>query len=176
MGKIFNVSGDCKPGLHYMVDIGERLKQIKAMIDKGQYFTINRARQYGKTTTLHALERLLKDKYTVISLDFQLFSAEDFKSEKDFIERFSMEILDSVDNSDIPKEILDQLAGLADGTLQNDKFVLLFRTLSKWCGVSMKRNVLIIDEVDSASNYPVFLDFLSQLRGYYITRDNAHVR
>lgn len=21
MGKIFNVSGDCKPGLHYMVDI-----------------------------------------------------------------------------------------------------------------------------------------------------------
>lgn len=171
MGKIFNVSGDCKPGLHYMVDIGERLKQIKAMIDKGQYFTINKARQYGKTTTLHALERLLKDKYTVISLDFQLFSAGDFKSEKDFIERFSMEILDSVDNSDIPKEILDRLAGLADGTLQNDKLVLLFRTLSRWCGVSVKRNVLIIDEVDSASNYPVFLDFLSQLRGYYITRD-----
>lgn len=57
MGKIFNVSSDCKPGLHYMVDIGERLKQIKEMIDKGQYFTINRARQYGKTTTLHALER-----------------------------------------------------------------------------------------------------------------------
>lgn len=118
MSKIFNVSGDCKADLHYMVNIDERLRQIKAMIDNGQYFTVNRARQYGKTTTLHALESFLKDEYTVISLDFQMFSAEDFKQEQDFIERFSTEILDIVDNRDIPGEILDQLAGLADGTLQ----------------------------------------------------------
>ena len=31
--------------------------------------------------------------------------------------------------------------------------------------------VLLIDEVDSASNNQVFLDFLAQLRGYYINRD-----
>lgn len=70
MAKIFNVSGDCKPKLHYMVNIDENLEQIKAMVENGQYFTINRTRQYGKTTTLRALEVFLDDDYTVISLDF----------------------------------------------------------------------------------------------------------
>ena len=40
------------------------------MVENVQYFTINRARQYGKTTTLRALEVFLDDDYTVISLDF----------------------------------------------------------------------------------------------------------
>lgn len=35
-----------------MVDISTKLVQIKAMVEKRQHFTINRARQYGKTTTL----------------------------------------------------------------------------------------------------------------------------
>ena len=75
MAKIFNVNGDCKPNLHYMVNISERLRQIKNMVDEGQYFTINRARQYGKTTTLRALEEFLQKEYTVVSLDFQLQTA-----------------------------------------------------------------------------------------------------
>ena len=29
------------------------------MVDYGEYFTINRARQYGKTTTLSLLKKLL---------------------------------------------------------------------------------------------------------------------
>ena len=40
------------------------------MVDTGQYFTINRARQYGKTTTLQILGEYLASDYTVISLDF----------------------------------------------------------------------------------------------------------
>lgn len=171
MGRVFNVSGDCKPGLHYMVNIDDRLSQIKAMIDKGQYFTINRARQYGKTTTLHALENFLQSEYTVISLDFQIFSAGDFRSEKDFIQRFSGEIIEAVALQEIPEDILQQLNGLADGSVQNCKFAVLFRCLSRWCSISRKKVVLLIDEVDSAANYSVFLDFLSQLRGYYLTRD-----
>lgn len=54
MSRTFNITADCKPSLHYMVDISDRLEQIKKMIDDGKYFTINRARQYGKTTTLRA--------------------------------------------------------------------------------------------------------------------------
>ena len=34
MSKTFNVSGDCKPDLHYMVNIEERLVKIKEMVDK----------------------------------------------------------------------------------------------------------------------------------------------
>lgn len=48
MSKEFNVTGVCLPALHYMVDIKEQLSEIKVLIDKGKYFTINKARQYGK--------------------------------------------------------------------------------------------------------------------------------
>ena len=44
----------------------------------------------------------------------------------------------------------------------------LFICLSEWCEESAKAVILIIDEVDSASNNQVFLDFLAQLRGYYL--------
>jgi len=52
----FNVTGLCIPSKHYMADISEKIRQIMAMVEKGQYFTINRARQYGKTTTLWLLD------------------------------------------------------------------------------------------------------------------------
>lgn len=35
--------------------------------------------------------------------------------------------------------------------------------------------MLMIDEVDSAGNYQVFLDFLALLRGYYLDRDNKPI-
>ena len=44
---MFNVNGVCIPGLHYMVDLKDRLDAIKAMVDAGHYFAINKARQYG---------------------------------------------------------------------------------------------------------------------------------
>lgn len=59
MPKEFNVTAVCMPEVHYMVNIDERLRKVKAMVDAGKYFTINRARQYGKTTTLMALENYL---------------------------------------------------------------------------------------------------------------------
>ncbi|MCD8018334.1 MAG: hypothetical protein LUF92_01740 [Clostridiales bacterium] len=58
MSKIFNTTANCIPEKHYMVDLTERLSKIRKMIDRGDYFTINRARQYGKTTTLLALAKI----------------------------------------------------------------------------------------------------------------------
>ena len=55
----FNSTGLCVPERHYMVDISDRVAQMRAMVERGDYFCINRARQYGKTTTLVALERVL---------------------------------------------------------------------------------------------------------------------
>ena len=69
--KEFKTTGACNPDKNYMVDISSRIMQIKTMVDEGLYFTINRARQYGKTTTLAALASILKDEYIVLSLDFQ---------------------------------------------------------------------------------------------------------
>ena len=48
----------------------------------------------------------------------------------------------------------------------------LFEDLSDLCRNMPKDIVLMVDEVDSAANNQVFIDFLAQLRGYYIQRDD----
>jgi hypothetical protein len=155
-----------------MVNISERLRQIKNMVDEGQYFTINRARQYGKTTTLRALEEFLQKEYTVVSLDFQRMSYADFENENSFVMAFSGEILDCMRfPEEIPDTIKTTLQGFADGDERQVTLSRLFRCLSQWCEQSNKKIVLLIDEVDSASNNQVFLDFLAQLRAQYMERD-----
>ena len=58
--KEFNTTAVCIPSKHYMVDLSERVKEIRKLVDDGKYFTINRARQYGKTTTIDALCKALQ--------------------------------------------------------------------------------------------------------------------
>jgi len=71
--KKFNVTGMCVPEEHYMVNLEEKLLQIMNLVHDANYFTINRARQFGKTTTLASLERLLSDTsdYICVSLSFE---------------------------------------------------------------------------------------------------------
>ena len=166
--KFFNVNGSCNPQIHYMIDLSERLSEIKKMVDAGEYFTINRARQYGKTTLLAALAEYLKSDYKVISLDFQTISYGDFENEEKFVAAFSNEIL--ISEYDIPEDIRSTLLHLADGKERNVTLSVLFRTLLQWCRISEKPLVLIIDEVDTATNNQVFVDFLAQLRAYYLRR------
>lgn len=172
MAKAFNINADCKQGLHYMVDISDRLRQIRSMVDAGDYFTVNRARQYGKTTLLRALEKFLKPDYLVVSIDFQKFSYADFECEQSFCEAFSAEVLDVMEDcTELSGEIRAQLEAFAAGKIGGISLSKLFRCLNRWCRQSEKKIVLIVDEVDSASNNQVFLDFLAQLRAYYIDRD-----
>ncbi|MDO4336629.1 MAG: AAA-like domain-containing protein [Eubacteriales bacterium] len=168
MSKIFNIDGACDPELHYMVDISGRLQEIKAMVDSGKYFTINRARQYGKTTTLAALSELLKDDYQVFSLDFQTISYGDFESEQNFVAAFSREVLDCSEN--ISDEVRSELELFSTGKVREATLSVLFKSLIKLCRKSEKKIVLIIDEVDTATSNQVFVDFLAQLRAYYLKR------
>ena len=92
MAKVFNVTADCKPDKHYMVKLDTRLAEIKALVDGGAYFTINRARQYGKTTTLRALGKYLKEEYYVVLLDFQTISHSKFANENAFSLAFSKKV------------------------------------------------------------------------------------
>jgi hypothetical protein len=66
------------------VSTDERVRQIRAMVDEGDYFCISRGRQYGKTITLFALEGALSDAYGVINLDFQAKSTEGYSTEGKF--------------------------------------------------------------------------------------------
>ncbi len=168
MYKYFNTDGYCDPEVNYMVDLSGRLAEIKRMVDAEKYFTINKARQYGKTTTLIALADYLKEDYDVLSLDFQGFSHADFESEQSFCAAFSREVLDALEN--VPNMVRKKLEAYAAGTLREVTLSVLFRTLAELCKASAKKVVLIIDEVDSATNNQIFIDFLSQLRFYYLRR------
>ena len=55
------------PEEDYMVDISGKLEQIIKLINDRSYFTINRARQYGKTTTLSMLQKRLAGDYLCAS-------------------------------------------------------------------------------------------------------------
>lgn len=172
--KIFNVNADCKPKLHYMVNIDSKLIEIRKMVDRGDYFTINRARQYGKTTTLKALGRYLQKDYVVLCLDFQKLSQQDFQSEQLFVEALSEEISKKMAFQDSASDkTADWMHAFAHATDGCTKLSRLFACLSGWCKESDKPVVLMIDEVDNAADHQVFLDFLSQLRGYYIDRDEV---
>ena len=61
--KVFNTTAVCIPSKHYMVDLSEKVEYIRNLIDKGEYFTINRARQYGKTTTINAVKEAISKDY-----------------------------------------------------------------------------------------------------------------
>ena len=86
--KEFVTTGICNPEKHYMVDISERLREIKAMVDAEKYFCINRARQYGKTTTLVALNKVLTPQYEVVSISFQGIGGAGFHTEEVFVQSF----------------------------------------------------------------------------------------
>ena len=170
--KTFQTAGACSPSNNYMVDLSSRLEAIKGMVDQGLYFTINRARQYGKTTTLSALRSYLADTYDVISLDFQRITDADFRTEGDFTYAFCEEIdKRSRGKILIPDAIREKIKAVLNKNPADLKMRALFDVIEEWCAISEKKLVLIIDEVDSATNNQVFLDFLARLRDAYLSRN-----
>lgn len=172
MAKIFNVNGVCTPAKHYMVDLQTRLEEIKMMVDAGSYFTIHKARQYGKTTILRALADYLRQEYTVVSLDFQRMSSMDFAGEPAFVRGLAREIGRVVrDIEEVPGDFKAKLGEIAGSKDRDTRMAELFDWFGEWCAQSRKPVVLIIDEVDTAADTQAFLDFLAQLRAGYLDRD-----
>ena len=175
MERYFNISGTCFPDKHYMVDLSGRLAEIRKLVERGDYFTINRARQYGKTTTLRALALYLRQDYAVVSISFQRMSSARFRDEHVFASAFAETFLRAVRNRK------KQVQGLNETALNRLEYSMnkgmdlteLFTCLSDVCAAADRPLVLMIDEVDSASNNQVFLDFLAQLRDAYLDRDET---
>lgn len=174
--RTFNTTGVCNPEQHYMVDLAERLAQVRILVDAGNYFTINRARQFGKTTTLNALAGYLNHEYYVVSMDFQMqMSNAKFKNENSFALAFAKAFIASFrvnkkSEGSVYEAAISRFAESFSMAPDSYELVELFQALSALCGDLPEDVVLMIDEVDSATNNQVFLDFLAQLRGYYINR------
>ncbi len=165
--RVFNITGPCVPVLHYMVDTSAKLDMIiKDYIDEGYYFTINRARQYGKTTTLGLLAHELDREYIYIPISFEGFGADVFSNEREFVSTFMRRCLQK-----IPRSLRDTpFMKLWEDSESVTNFAALGDRIVEMAAAAERRIVLTIDEVDKSSNQRLFLDFLGMLRDKYNDR------
>ena len=170
MSKEFNVTGTCIPSMHYMVDVSSKINKIFKFVEKGKYFTINRPRQYGKTTVLFMLEKYLSqcEAYLTISISFEGLGDSIFEDEELFVKTLLEIMSDS---------LLMQNEDLAKFLENNGKEVLnlkdVSKVLSKFVLMTKKKVILMIDEVDKSSNNQLFLSFLGMLRNKYLLHNQG---
>jgi len=169
--KTFNTAGTCRPNEHYMVDITERLEIIRKMIAKGDYFCINRGRQYGKTTTLAALSDNLKNDYCVFSISFEGLGDSSFSAVENTCAEF-LKILKRHSrvngSSESIQALLKEVVPFGCKEIASTDFAEIIDEL---CSLSDKPVVVMIDEVDQASNNDGFIKFLGVLRNMFLSRD-----
>lgn len=147
MRKQFNAEGICFAKEHYMVNLDSRIMEIRKLVADGKYFTINKARQYGKTTTLSKLKENLEDKYIVFSISFEGIGEKAYLNEENFCRLFCGLLYDAI--------YYKEVTGVSEEIQEIERQI-----------------VLIIDEVDQASNQKIFLDFLGMLRAKYLKRNS----
>ena len=159
----FNVTGLCVPEEDYMVDISGKIGQIVKLVNERRYFTINRARQYGKTTTLSQLKLALNEDYVVISISFEGLGDESFATAETFCQALIKQVVKALRLSSAPQAYADSWAdcNAAD-------FIALSAHITNMC--RDQKVVLMIDEVDKSTNNRVMIHFLGMLREKFLAR------
>jgi hypothetical protein len=145
-----------------MADTGEKISRIMQFVERGDYFSINRGRQYGKTTTFYLLEKGLPEEYIVISISFEAVSDSMFETEAGFCQGLLNQCADELEDKGLPEANDWKDTSVTD-------FILLGKFVTKIC--RDKKIVLMIDEVDKSSNNFIFLKFLGILRDKYLRRN-----
>ncbi len=168
MSKRFNDTGLCIPSRHYMVDTSPKIEKIMRLIEDGQYFTINRPRQFGKTTILSLIAKQLnlREDYLALEISFEGIGDAPFASEQAFASTFPQIIATSLMFTQP-----DMATYFEQASLQIHNFNELARFISQWVLHFNKQVVLLIDEVDKSSDNQIFLNFLGMLRQKYLLRD-----
>jgi len=100
---------------------------------------------------------------------------EDFADAATFAHAFAGILIETleINGLDDREELMEPLTEIMER--DNNSLKELFMRLSRMCRNSAQPIVLMIDEVDSASNNQVFIEFLAQLRGYYLKRDKMPI-
>jgi hypothetical protein len=170
MTKRFNITGTCIPERHYMGDISQKLDKIMEMISNGDYFSISRPRQYGKTTTMYLLEkRLGKTKnYLAIDVSFEDIDTSTYKTHR----RFITAVLDILSQR-LTFKREKELVALIEKNRTISNFTRLSTFFTEMIVTSGRKIVLMIDEVDKSANNQLFLDFLGMLRKKYLMRNEG---
>lgn len=163
--KKFNTAGLCIPQYHYMADVSSKVKRIiEEYIGQEEYFTINRARQYGKTTILYLLQEKLKEYCVVVSLSFE-GREEYFVSLQNFAQGLNISFYKSLKKSN------QKLSEIFQEPIRHPLAMEeISERMTDLCEQARKPVILMIDEVDKAADNEVFLTFLGILRERYLKR------
>ena len=168
MAKKFNITGNCSAKKHYMADVSKKLETVYAMVEYGDYFIINRPRQYGKTTTLFSIsDKYIKSAdYVVFNISFEGIGDKVFETESAFCGSFVRNIANFASIS-LP-EVEDWLDETASSVTT---MAILSKTITRLAEKTSKKLILIIDEVDKSANNQLFISFLAMLRNKYLVQD-----
>jgi hypothetical protein len=167
MEKKFNVTGNCFPDKHYMADVSQKLADTLKLVNAGEYFIINRPRQYGKTTTLYGLSHALRQKqgYLVFNISFEGVGNDIFETEKEFSQGFVSILSDYAGYQAAHLE-----AWLTERIEKINNLKQLSQVISQLVKYSQYKIVVLIDEVDQSSNNEIFIKFLAMLRNKFLAR------
>ncbi len=173
MKRKFNDTGLCVPQRHYMVDTSAKIEQILQLVEEGEYFTINRPRQFGKTTTLSLLAKQLneRDDAVALKISFEEIDTATYQHHETFISIFLNMLLRECEFLHLP-----ELSQCVEQHLETTKHVpALSRVITKLVRMLLPHQslVLLIDEVDKSSDNQLFSDFLAMLRNKYLQRNEG---
>lgn len=168
MAKKFNITGACFPAQHYMADTSRKFDRIRAMVEAGDYFVINRPRQYGKTTLLFQLSKALNrsEDWMAFNLSFEGIGDAAFQKETAFSQSFLRQMARFA-------ELLspELSAWIKEAALRAQSLEDVSAWITELVRKTNKKVVLLIDEVDKSSNNQLFISFLGVLRNKYLDRN-----
>ncbi len=138
------------------------------MVEFGDYFIINRPRQYGKTTTLRLIFETteIMEAYIPIEINFQGVDQQWHETDGKFATMFLKQIGRALKYRypDLSIFITEELSKVHDMDLLSEVITGLVHKAGK-------KLILLIDEVDASSNFDPFLSFLGMLRNKYLQRE-----
>ncbi len=164
MVRFFNTAGPCEAGRHYLVPPLPRIAEVRAPIERDQYFVLHAPRQSGKTTAMLALAAELRAAGHVAllaSIESARVTADADAAELVVIDSI-LESGRALDPSSAPPP-----RGVVDGVAPRQRLRSWLRRWSE--AVAPRRVVLLLDEVDSLQPEALY-SLLAQLRAGFPER------
>ena len=97
------------------------------------------------------------DNYEILNLSFEGISESGFATEESFVKAFCRLLRREIRNGlNMPENVQKEFNEYIGRTVEKAGLVELNDALLEWCAASEKPIVMMIDEVDSATNNQVF--------------------
>ena len=158
-----------------MVDISDRIDHLEQVIAAGHYITINRGRQFGKTTLYYNMVKQLRPNYVAFSITFEGVEDNVFVSPDTLAYAMVEKMYKNIKRvkgdaaSDTARKIVEDVLNKYSSNKQMS-FEDFSNFVSDLCEECTKPVVLIIDEGDNASNYDSFISLLGLFRSGFLRR------